>query len=162
MKTLKKVLAAFLAVLMLVFSVPFTALAADPAPVKVQIHVYEFLEKDYFGPAVDPADGNPEELSADATLSAGDVVMLVFGFKDTTYTVKGLGLTGYWNQNKLVPFAWTGRKGTTPVYNAYNDATAKGDANPIGMDTMTVADADYAFGFSFFNNRKNMWNRRNR
>ncbi len=39
-KTFKKALAAFLAVLMVAFSVPFTALAADPVDTGAKIHVY--------------------------------------------------------------------------------------------------------------------------
>lgn len=153
MKLFKKALAVLLAVLMVAFSVPFSALAADEI-ITVQLHTYQYIGVDYFGPYVDPADGQAEELSLDTQLYAGDVIAVVFGMNMTNHPLKGMGIKGHYDTSRIVPAYYYKQGRQEKLQSAtYTTASVNNASNVIGMNNCTVAnDATYNFGFSYFSN----------
>lgn len=102
MKSLKKSLAAFLAVLMLIFSVPFTALAVEE---KGNIHLTAYdcytintSASVFWGP-YDETTYQP----LTGTISAGSFFVVSFTLTGTTTTINGTNIRGTYDTTKVGP-----------------------------------------------------------
>jgi hypothetical protein len=139
MKSFKKALAVLLAVLMVAFSVPFTAFA-DAAPV-LKMYVYDFDSKASWGYGANSLDDenetiptyDPTAVSKDDISSSKGVVAVVFAFENLNEDFFSGALTLNWDTTKVVP-----------AY--YSSKTAVKTGNAIGVDNFMLANVTLANG----------------
>ena len=139
MKSFKKALAVLLAVLMVAFSVPFTAFA-DAAPV-LKMYVYDFDSKASWGYGANSLDDDnetiptydPTAVAKEDISSSKGVVAVVFAFENLNEDFFSGALTLNWDTNKVIP-----------AY--YSSKTAVKTGNAIGVDNFMLANVTLANG----------------
>lgn len=133
MKRFKKALAALLATLMVVCSMPLTALAntfVDP-PCSMSLEVFA-QDREIWGPNLEAGEGEGAAYSADTQLYAGDGIALVWVLHDMDTFSEGQ-IKGWVDSDKIMP-AYYKKQGAryTLTTGAVDTATYAGGTNFIG------------------------------
>lgn len=119
MRNLKKILSAFLAVLMVVFSVPFTASAATSSETPhVHLNVYDYkYDADLPGMCWGPqSEVSAHQYGMDETLTAGTAYAVGF-FITGMSSYKSFQIDGSYDINKITPSTVTVKRGNMTVNN---------------------------------------------
>lgn len=155
MKTLKKSLALLLSVLMVVFSVPFAASAADLP--NVELRAYEAVAGNagsiLWGPTAEEAYVDP----LSGTIEAGSHVAIAFVLTGTLEYATGQ-MEGKYDTSKLSPTSATFR--TTGKFQKWNQDDYSGKPWIAGVDSgayVTSTEDDYMDGNSLFEEGRILW-----
>ena len=155
MKTLKKSLALLLSVLMVVFSVPFAASAADLP--NVELRAYEAVAGNtgsiLWGPTAEEAYVDP----LSGTIEAGSHVAIAFVLTGTLEYATGQ-MEGKYDTTKLSPTSATFR--TNGKFQKWNQDDYSGKPWIAGVDSgayVTSTEDDYMDGNSLFEEGRILW-----
>ena len=157
MKTLKKSLALLLSVLMVVFSVPFAASAADLP--NVELRAYEAVGGNtgsiLWGPTAEEAYVDP----LSGTIEAGSHVAIAFVLTGTLEYATGQ-MEGKYDTTKLSPTSATFR--TNGKFQKWNKDDYSGKPWIAGVDSgayVTSTEDDYMDGNSLFEEGRILWSK---
>lgn len=157
MKTFKKSLAVLLSVLMVLFSVPFTALAEETVP-NVEVRAYTVAAgagRLVWGPLIEEAYVDP----LSGTISAGDHIAIAFVLSgtDTYYSAQ---MEGKYDTTKLSPTSATFRSNGNFQRWVQNDYSGKPWIDGVETGTyVTSTEDDYMDGNSLFEEGRILWSK---
>lgn len=129
MKSFKKTLAALLAALMVVCSMPFTALAVEDVEgqVTISLEAYDFQcglnSPPTWGPYLESGEGEGDPYGADETISAGTYFALAFIAHDVVdIGIQQMQIRGWYDDKKIAGAYVTSRQqGKNTTYTFNND-----------------------------------------